>query len=56
LVANYCFDPSTPIIFTLMMEAMRSIETSVHTKATRRNNQEDDILQEIHRSSARVGN
>jgi hypothetical protein len=37
--------PISPILVTLMMEEIRSSETSVLTRATRRNIQKDDIFQ-----------
>jgi hypothetical protein len=37
--------PSSPILVTLKMKAIRTSETSVLTRATRRNIPEDGILQ-----------
>jgi hypothetical protein len=36
--------PTSPILVTLVMEALRLSETFVHTGATRRNTPEDNIL------------
>jgi hypothetical protein len=44
-IASYGYVPSSPILVTLMMEALSSSETSVLTRATRHNMPDNTILE-----------